>query len=74
MDREISLSVKRKRIRKKLLLSGIIGLSIMIFVITISQFMKDSISLRAVDIGEVDRGSIEITIAASGKWSPLMEE
>jgi HlyD family secretion protein len=36
--------------------------------------MKDSISLRAVDIGEVDRGSIEITIAASGKWSPLMEE
>lgn len=36
--------------------------------------MKDSISLNAVDVGEVSQGSIEITVAASGKLSPLMEE
>ncbi|MDR0431357.1 MAG: HlyD family efflux transporter periplasmic adaptor subunit [Tannerellaceae bacterium] len=36
--------------------------------------MKDSISLTAIEVGEVSRGSIEITVAASGKLSPLMEE
>jgi HlyD family secretion protein len=74
MDREIPNSVKRKRIQKKLLLFGTTGVSVFVFFIIVSQFMKDSISLTAIEVGEVSRGSIEITVAASGKLSPLMEE
>ena len=74
MDREIPHSVRKKRIQKKLLLLGIIGLSIIVVFIIVSLFMKDSLSLSAVDVGEVDQGDIEISIAASGKLSPLIEE
>jgi len=73
MDREIPDSVKRKRIVKKLLSFGVAGAVIIVFFSVLSQFMKDSISLSAVNAGEVSQGSIEIAIAASGKLSPLVE-
>lgn len=74
MDREIPKSVRKKRMQKKLLLFGIIGVSVIVVFALASLFMKDSISRNAVDIGEVDQGAIEITVAASGKLSPLVEE
>jgi HlyD family secretion protein len=46
----------------------------MIVSVAVSRFMNDSLSLSAIHVAEVDRGSIEISIAASGKWSPLTEE
>jgi hypothetical protein len=73
MDREIPDNVKRKRILKKRLPFGIAGIAIIVFFSVLSQFMKDSISLNSVNIGEVSQGNIEITIAASGKLSPLIE-
>jgi len=73
MDSEIPDNVKRKRILKKRLPLGIAGIAIIVFFSVLSQFMKDSISLSAVNIGEVSQGNIEITIAASGKLSPLIE-
>lgn len=74
MDREIPVSVKRKRIKKRLFSFGIIVVSISMIFIIITQFMKDSLSESSLDIGEVDQGSIEITVPASGRLVPLIEE
>jgi len=74
MDRQIPESLKRKRMIKKLIRIGLIILSVIIIYLIFPLFMKDSISLNAVEIGEVDKGSIEISISASGKLVPLTEE
>lgn len=74
MDREIPSSVRKKKIRRKLLILGAIVISVIPIFFMISRIMKDSVSYSALDIGEVDEGDIEISIAASGKLSPLIEE
>jgi len=74
MDREIPVNVKRKRLQKKLLMFGIIGVTLILIFVFISFLTKDSISRDALNIGVVDKGAIEISIAASGKLTPLIEE
>lgn len=74
MDREIPASVRKKRMQKRLLSLGIIFISIVALFFIVSHFMKDSLSLKALSIGKADQGAIEITVSASGKLSPLIEE
>lgn len=74
MDRKISVSERKKRIRKKLIPFAITGVVIIIIIILVSILFKDSVSRNALEIGKVDQGAIEVSIAASGKVSPLTEE
>ncbi|MDR0332094.1 MAG: efflux RND transporter periplasmic adaptor subunit [Dysgonamonadaceae bacterium] len=74
MDREIPQSVKRKRIRKRIIQIGAIALGLVVFSVVISMLMKDSISRSALTIGVIDKGNIEVSVTASGRLVPLSEE
>lgn len=74
MDREIPKDVKIKRLKKKLIPLGIVGISGIIIVVFVTYFMKDSLSINALQTGIIDRGAIEISISASGKLTPLVEK
>lgn len=74
MDREITVKERRKKLQKKLMYIGVAGIIVIILLIVLFRLMEPSLTRSSLDIREVDEGSIEITIAASGKLSPLVEE
>lgn len=74
MDREIPLSEKRKESRKRILRYGIIAVIIIAAIIVLINMMESSLSRKNIIAGKVDKGVIEITINASGKVVPLIEE
>ena len=74
MDREISLSQKRKEQRKLILRYGGIVVGIVIVILVIISLLEGSISTKNMVVGSVDKGTIEITVNASGKVIPQTEE
>jgi Membrane-fusion protein len=74
MDREITVEEKRKHLKKQLIPILAVGISMVIIFIIIRGLLEDSLTVSSLDIGEVDRGPIEVTITASGTLSPLIEE
>lgn len=74
MDREIPLSEQRKERRKQIIRYGAIIVGLAIVVIIVVNFLQGSISSKNVIIGTVDKGTIEVTVNASGKVIPLTEE
>ncbi|MDR2951237.1 MAG: HlyD family efflux transporter periplasmic adaptor subunit [Prevotella sp.] len=76
MDREIPLSIqqKQKQKRKQIIKYGSILLVIVIAIVFILNFLQSSISQKNILLGTADRGTIEITVNASGKIIPLTEE
>lgn len=74
MDREIPLREQRKERRKQIIRYGAIIVGLAIVVIIVVNFLQGSISSKNVIIGTVDRGTIEVTVNASGKVIPLTEE
>lgn len=74
MDREIPLSEQRKERRKQIIRYGPIIVGLAIVVIIVVNFLQGSISSKNVIVGTVDRGTIEVTVNASGKVIPLTEE
>lgn len=74
MDREIPLSVQRKERQKLILRYGIIALAIVIAIIFLMNLLESTLSYKNITIGTVDKGTIEITVNASGKVIPLTEE
>lgn len=74
MDRQISTSEKKKALRKQIIRYSAIGAGVIGVFIFLGSYLKGSLSLSEYATGEVDRGSIEITVNASGKLTPLIEE
>lgn len=74
MDREIPLSIQRKEKRKLMLRYGIIVLAIVIVIIFLMNMLESTLSYKSITIGTVDKGTIEVTVNASGKVIPLTEE
>lgn len=74
MDKQIPLSERRRETRKRTFRYLAIVLGIVVVVLVLLHFLKSSVSLKNILIGEVDRGMLEITVNASGKVVPLIEE
>lgn len=74
MDKEIPLSEQRKALRKTIIKYSTIALIIILFFAFIYNFLRSSIDLKNVPLSGVDRGTIEVSITASGKVVPLTEE
>ncbi|WP_029906567.1 efflux RND transporter periplasmic adaptor subunit [Prevotella sp. 10(H)] len=74
MDREIPLSVQRKERRKQILKYGGIFVAVVIIIIFLINMLEGSLSLKSISVGTVDRGTLEITVNASGRVIPLSEE
>ena len=74
MDREIPKEVQRKKIRKQIIKisAGVVGF-IVAFIILLSM-LQSSLKRTSLIISKVDRGTIEVSVSASGKVVPAFEE
>lgn len=74
MDRKISKEVLRKEKRKKIIrYAGIFIVSAVLIGVVIS-LLRENISLKSITLSSADRGTIEVSVSASGKVVPAFEE
>ena len=74
MDRNIPSSVRKRRIRNRLAGFALFIIAVVAIVWVFPRLFEESIGSEHLDIAIVDRGSIEMSVSASGKLSPLIEE
>jgi HlyD family secretion protein len=74
MDREISKEVKRKEQRKQIIRIGAGIVLIIVAVSLIISFMQTSVNRKDLRISVVDKGTIEVSVNATGKVVPAFEE
>ena len=73
MDREIDIGQRRRRMRRRLLLSGaLIGLAV-VSVVLASDLLKPTVHRARVRFATVERGTFEATVQASGAVVPASE-
>ncbi len=74
MDREIPKEVLQRERKKRIIkISGVIVAIIAIIVFTITM-LRDTIHLKNIKLSEVEIGTIDVTVSASGKVLPAFEE
>ncbi len=74
MDREIPKEVRNKERRKQIIKYGAISITAIVCICFLISIMRSSIRLKDVNLSEVDRGTIEVSVSASGKVTPAFEE
>ena len=74
MDRKIPKNILQKEKRNKLLKVGAIVVVSVVAIIVIISLLRDSISLKNVQLSTVETGTIEVSVSASGKVVPAFEE
>ena len=74
MDRQIPVSEQRKRKIRK----AVIGVAVAVVVLSIGAWlgsqMMPTLDRKALVISEVDRGTIDVSVSATGKVVPAFEE
>lgn len=74
MDRDIPKEVKRKELRKQIIKISIgVGISIVVIGFIIS-IMQTTLKRKNLQLSKVDKGTIEVSVSASGKVIPAFEE
>lgn len=74
MDREISKEVRDKERKKKFIKYGAIGVAAVVCIAVLISFMRSSVNRKDLVFSEVDNGTIEVSVSASGKVVPAFEE
>ncbi len=74
MDRKIPKDVLLKEKRKRWIKYGTVILSSIVVIAVIISLLRDSIPLKNIQLSSVDKGTIEVTVSASGKVMPAFEE
>ena len=74
MDREIPKEVRDKERKKKFIKYGAIGVVAVVCIAVLISFMRSSINRKDIVFSEVDSGTIEVSVSASGKVVPAFEE
>ena len=74
MDRKIPKEVLRKERNIKLIKIGSVILVSIVAVAIIISFLRESITLKNIQLSAVDSGTIEVSVSASGKVAPAFEE
>lgn len=74
MDREISKEVRIKTRNKKLIQYGSIGAGCVILLVLLFSWTRSSVKESELVFSEVTRGTIEVSVSASGKVVPAFEE
>lgn len=74
MDREISKEEIKKRRNKKIIRAGAIVLIIFTCFIIVEKWLGQSVNRADLIFSTVDRGTIEVSVNASGKVVPIFEE
>ena len=74
MDREIPKEVRDKERKKKFIKYGAIGVAAVVCIAVLISFMRSSVNKKDLVFSEVDNGTIEVSVSASGKVVPAFEE
>ena len=74
MDREIPKEVRDKERKKKFIKYGAIGGAAVVCIAVLISFMRSSVNKKDLVFSEVDNGTIEVSVSASGKVVPAFEE
>ena len=74
MDREIPKEVRDKERKKKFIKYGAIGVEAVVCIAVLISFMRSSVNRKDLVFSEVDNGTIEVSVSASGKVVPAFEE
>ena len=74
MDREISKDVLIKERRKKIIKISLIGVVATILIVGLISFMRAGVDRKELVFSTVDKGTIEVSVSASGKVAPAFEE
>ena len=74
MDREIPKEVRDKERKKKFIKYGAIGVAAVVCIAVLISFMRSSVNGKDLVFSEVDNGTIEVSVSASGKVVPAFEE
>ena len=74
MDREIPKEVRNKERNKKIIRYGGIGVASVIVISVLISFMRTGVKTKALVFSTVDKGTIEVSVSASGKVVPAFEE
>lgn len=74
MDRQIPKEILRKEKRSKWIKYGAIILCSAAAFVVIIALLRDSISMKNMQLSTVDKGTIDVTVSASGKVMPAFEE
>lgn len=74
MDREIPKEVRDKERKKKMIKYGAIGVVAIVCITVLISFMRSSVNRKDLVFSEVDKGTIEVSVSASGKVIPAFEE
>ena len=74
MDREIPKEVRDKERKKKFIKYGAIGVAAVVCIAVLISFMRSSVNRKDLVFSEVDNGTIEASVSASGKVVPAFEE
>lgn len=74
MDREIPKEVRNKERNKKIIRYGGIGVASVIVINVLISFMRTGVKTKDLVFSTVDKGTIEVSVSASGKVVPAFEE
>lgn len=74
MDREIPKEVRNKERNKRWMKYGGVGAVIIVGISILISLMQSSVKQKDLVLSTVDRGTIEVSVSASGKVVPAFEE
>lgn len=74
MDREIPKEVRTKERNKKIVRWGSIGITGIVLVSVLISLMRTGVKETDLVFSKVDKGTIEVSVSASGKVVPAFEE
>lgn len=74
MDRQISKEVKKKEQRKQLIKFSVIGIVVAAAILFAVSQLQTTLNQKDLTFSVVDRGTIEVSVSASGKVVPAFEE
>lgn len=74
MDREIPKEVRDKERRQQMMKWGGAGVLVVACVVVLVSLMRSSVNRKDLVLSTVDRGTIEVSVSASGKVVPAFEE
>ena len=74
MDREIPKEVRNKERNKKIIRYGGIGVASIVVISVLISLMRTGVKAKDLVLSTVDKGTIEVSVSASGKVVPAFEE
>ena len=74
MDREIPKAVRNKERNKKIIRYGGIGVASIVVISVLISLMRTGVKAKDLVLSTVDKGTIEVSVNASGKVVPAFEE